>query len=513
MLTLDARCRTGILRPMDRGLIEGREILVLEDELMLRKRVTAFLERAGADVTAVDTLEKARTALKEWAFDFALIDIQLPDGEGLDLLKEQAFAETTSVVIMTADGGVDRAVEAMQLGAADFLAKPFDHQELPIIFRRCQRQEQAVRLLEHRQELNRPTEDGLFFGTSLGTVKDQLDRILEADRRLGTALPPVLISGATGTGKSTFARWIHRHGPRAGHELVEVNCSTLPDTLAESELFGHERGAFTDARKARMGLFEAAHQGTLFLDEVPSLTPAVQAKLLTAIEDRKIRRVGGNKDLAVDVRVIAATNADLPQLVAQGAFREDLYHRLNLLTVDIPPLRERGRDIVALANHLLTGLAKRYGARVDRVPTEEESFLLDYDWPGNVRELTHELERQLVWGGGERLRFSHLAAVSAPATMVGTPLPAGPDSPPMQVSGSPPVDFGPPTTIPRERPRLEDWLEDGWEFPESGFSLDDAINRLIHLALKQSHDNVSAAARLLGVKRDFVRYRLKSMGK
>ncbi|MDA7525642.1 sigma-54 dependent transcriptional regulator [Verrucomicrobiales bacterium] len=475
---------------MERGLIADREILVLEDELMLRKRAAAFLEQGGAEVVAVDTLAKARVALKEWTFDFALVDIQLPDGEGLDLLKEGAFPETTSVVVMTSDGGVGRAVEAMQLGAADFLAKPFDHEELPIIFRRCQRQEQAVRLLEHRQALVKPTQEGLFFGRSLGKVQEQLERILEADQRLATALPPVLISGATGTGKSTFARWIHRHGPRADQEIVEVNCSTLPDNLAESELFGHERGAFTDARKARMGLFEAAHQGTLFLDEVPSLSAGVQAKLLTAIEDRKIRRVGGNKDLAVDVRVIAATNADLQDMIAKREFREDLYHRLNLLTVDIPPLRDRVHDIVALANHLLGQLSKRYQASVTEVPKEQEGFLLNYDWPGNVRELMHELERQLVWGRGEIIDFSHLVPAGGKES---SPVPTEAT---VATSGVP-----------------KDWLQPGWQFPEEGFSLDEAINRLIQKALDQSGDNVSAAARLLGMKRDFIRYRMKAMGK
>ncbi|NCF89840.1 MAG: AAA family ATPase, partial [Verrucomicrobiaceae bacterium] len=321
-------------------------------------------------------------------------------------------------------------------------------------------------------------------------VQEQLERILEADQRLATALPPVLISGATGTGRSTFARWIHRHGPRADQEIVEVNGSTLPDNLAESELFGHERGAFTDARKARMGLFEAAHQGTLFLDEVPSLSAGVQAKLLTAIEDRKIRRVGGNKDLAVDVRVIAATNADLQDMIAKREFREDLYHRLNLLTVDIPPLRDRGHDIVALANHLLGQLSKRYQASVTEVPKEQEGFLLNYDWPGNVRELMHELERQLVWGRGKIIDFSHLAPAGGKES---SPVPTEAT---VATSGV-----------------LKDWLQPGWQFPEEGFSLDEAINRLIQKALDQSGDNVSAAARLLGVKRDFIRYRMKAMGK
>ena len=239
-----------------------------------------------------------------------------------------------------------------------------------------------------------------------------------------------------------------------------------------------------------MGLFEAAHQGTLFLDEVPTLSPAVQAKLLTAIEDRKIRRVGGNKDLAVDVRVIGATNADLQDMIAKGEFREDLYHRLNLLTVDIPPLRDRGHDIVALANHLLGQLSERYQASVTQVPKEQEGFLLDYPWPGNVRELMHELERQLVWGRGETLDFSHLVPASRQESALGA--------------------FA---AIPTTSRVPEDWLQPGWQFPEEGFSLDEAMNRMIQKALDQSGENVSAAARLLGVKRDFIRYRMKAMGK
>ena len=478
----------------ERGILADREILLLEDQVMLRKRLAAYLESVGAEVTAVGTLEQARDSLKDWQFDFALIDVELPDGEGFDLLREGSFPETTSVVVMTAEGAVQRAVMAMRLGAADFLAKPFEEEELPLILMRCQRSGVSTRLREHRQKTAEPSGDGLFFGNALSGVRTQLDKILQADQRLGTRLPPVLIAGGTGTGKSTLARWIHRHGPRSGQELVEVNCSTLPDSLAESELFGHERGAFTDARKARIGLFEAAHQGTLFLDEAPSLSPALQAKLLTAIEDGKIRRVGGNKDIAVDVRIIAATNADLKDMVADGKFREDLYHRLNLLALDIPPLGERGADIVDLANHLLGALAKRYRSEVTSVPVAQEPFLLRYPWPGNVRELMHELERQLVWGQGKSLDFSHLSQAQ-PVARAAVPAIASPSAPP---EGS---------------KSANDWLAVHWVFPEEGFVLDDAINRLIALAMQQSHQNVSAAARLLGVKRDYVRYRLKSIGK
>jgi DNA-binding NtrC family response regulator len=305
-----------------------------------------------------------------------------------------------------------------------------------------------------------------------------LQKILAADQRMREGLPPVLIQGETGTGKTALARWLHEHGPRAGRELVEVNCSALPETLAESELFGHERGAFTDARTARMGLFEAANGSTLFLDELPSLSPALQAKVLTAIEDRKIRRVGGNKPIPVDVRILAATQRDLKELAAAGQFREDLFHRLDLYRVAIPPLRERGEDIVQLAEWFLARLSQRHRLPKRRLSDVGRQRLLAYHWPGNVRELAHELERALVFEESDELSFAHLGgslAVAAPA---------------VPATGEP------------------DWLNPAFRLPEQGFSLDEAINRLMHLALAQTDGNVSAAARLLGVPRDFVRYRL-----
>jgi len=286
----------------------------------------------------------------------------------------------------------------------------------------------------------------------------------------------VLITGETGTGKSTVARWLHQHGPRASGPLVEVNCSALPETLAESELFGHERGAFTDARTARQGLFEAAHGGTLFLDELPSLALPLQAKVLTALEDRKIRRLGGNRQIEVDVRIIAATGRDLRTAVEAGEFREDLMHRLDLYRVDLPALRDRGEDLLNLAAHLLVPLCRRHRLPVREITENGKQRLLAYRWPGNVRELAHELERALVFSEDARLDFDHLPANHTPS--------------------------GP-------RPeRQGDWLCAGFRFPDHGFSLEDAINRFVQLALRQSDNNVSAAARLLGVSRDFIRYRL-----
>ncbi|HVY71760.1 MAG TPA: sigma 54-interacting transcriptional regulator, partial [Verrucomicrobiae bacterium] len=288
------------------NVLTGLSILIVEDELLLRKQLAATLERLGTDVTQAASLDQARKFLERLSADFVLLDVNLPDGSGLDLLKEKAISASTSVIVMTAHGGVAGAVEAIKLGAVDYLVKPFDPGELPLVIQRARRAAKSARLDEHRR-----TQDGhkeFFFGSSLAALQAQLQKILAADRRMQTELPPVLIHGETGTGKTTIARWLHQQGPRAGQALVEVNCSALPEQLAESELFGHERGAFTDARMARLGLFEAADGGTLFLDELPSLSSALQAKVLTAIEDRKIRRLGSNKEIPVDVRIVAATN-------------------------------------------------------------------------------------------------------------------------------------------------------------------------------------------------------------
>jgi DNA-binding NtrC family response regulator len=301
-----------------------------------------------------------------------------------------------------------------------------------------------------------------------------LDKIIAADNRMKERLSPVLIQGETGTGKTTVARWLHRQGPRAAQPLVEVNCPALPETLAESELFGHERGAFTDARTARMGLFEAANGGTLFLDELPSLSLALQAKVLKSIEDRKIRRLGGTREIPVDARIIAASNRDLKELVAEGKFREDLFHRLDLFRLCIPPLRERGEDVLQLAETLLARLHERHRLPAKTISEQGKQRLLSYAWPGNVRELAHELERALVFTEGDTLDFEQLQPTRSPSTAA----------------------------------RTDDWLNPGFTFPTEGFSLEEAINRLIQHGLGQTGQNVSAAARLLGVSRDYLRYRL-----
>ncbi len=455
---------------MAKSPLAGLSLLLLEDEVLLRKRLAGFLEKEGAEVTAVPTVASARQALESMAFEAALIDVNLPDGRGTDLLREKLFAPTTTVIVMTAEGGVAGAVEALRAGAADYLVKPFDPEELPVRLSQARRSRQAKRADEFRRD----QENELVFGESLAGVREQLAKITAADRRLSGYLPPVLIEGETGTGKTAIARWIHRHGPRADEPLIELNCSALPDTLAEAELFGHERGAFTDAKAARIGLMEAADGGTLFLDELPSLASGLQAKLLTAIEDHQLRRVGASRTIPVDARIIAATNADLNVLVAEGKFRADLLHRLDLFRVRLPPLRERGRDILVLAEELLARVSRRYGQKPPQIPAEGRARLLAHRWPGNVRELAHEIERAVVFGGVAGLAFS-------------------------QLGGNVGADGG------------TGWLRPGFVIPEEGFAMETAIDELVALAVKQAQGNVSGAARLLGVSRDVVRYRLKGV--
>ena len=469
---------------MTSEVLTGLSVLVLEDEPLWRRHLVASLERWGAEVTATDSVSGARKALGSANFDFALMDVNLPDGLGPDLLRDKSIPAHTGVVIMTAEGGISGAVEAIRLGALDYLTKPFEPEALALTLRRA-RSTQAGRRVAEQQRAESP---GYFFGNALAGLKIQIERILAADRRMETHLAPVLIEGETGTGKTSLARRIHREGPRVEGPWVEINCSAIPEHLAESELFGHEKGAFTDARSTRIGLFEAAHGGTLFLDELGSLSLPIQAKLLTVLEDHRIRRVGGSKNIAVDVRVIAATNQGLRQLVAQGSFRSDLLHRLDLFRLSIPPLRDRGVDLLPLAASLMEGIAARHRLPVRAISETGRRRLLGYGWPGNVRELAHELERALVFEDGEALNFDSL-------------LGAGGGSPENPATVTSPGLGG-------AHAGIDSWWNPGFEFPEQGFDLEEAILHIIRAALEQSGGNVSAAGRRLGVSRDYLRYRL-----
>ena len=456
---------------IDRELPAGCDILLLEDDATLRRRLAAHLRSRDAEVTKVASIGEARRTLAELRFDFALVDLHLPDGEALELLRTGAFSENTGVVVMTAFGGIKKAVEAMRLGAGDYLAKPFEPDELPLAFLRCREKRSGARRDEaHASAHANGNGDELFFGVSLAPVHAQLELILATERRLEQGLPPILIEGETGTGKSLLARWLHRQGPRHARPFITINCAALPENLAESELFGHERGAFTDAKTARIGLFEAADNGTLFLDEIGALSPSIQAKVLTAVEDRAIRRLGATKEIHIDVRLIAANNRPLLDLVDERNFREDLYHRLHLLHLVLPPLRERGQDVLALAHHLLERIARRHRLKDVSISSSGEARLLAKRWRGNARELAHEIEREVIFCRGTQLDFAHL--------------------------GEPPV------VAPAG------WRDPKWRLPEQGFSIEDVVTDLVEEALRETNHNLSAAARRLGVTREFLRYRL-----
>lgn len=450
-------------------LSPGCEILVLEDDGALRKRVAAYLTHLGAEVTECASLAEARRLIGAMRFEFAVVDLHLPDGSALQLLREGIFSENTGVVVMTAFGGIKEAVDAIRLGAGDYLTKPFEPDQLPLAFQRCRSARRGARREEHGARLTESNARSFFFGPSLAAIHSQAEAILVTDRRLARRLPAVLIEGETGTGKSVFARWLHTEGPRATRPFVAVNCAALADTLIESELFGHERGAFTDAKSAHLGLFEAADGGTLFMDEVGLLSPSTQAKLLTAIEEGTIRRLGGTREIAVDVRLLAASNRPIEELVREGLFREDLFHRLNLLAITLPPLRERGNDIILLAHHLLARISAHHRLKNITITPLGEARLLAYSWRGNVRELSHVIERAVIFGAGAPLEFNSLGDPAA---------------------------------------NLRAWRNPVWRVPPTGFSLDAMIGELVADIMREEEGNVSAAARRLGVTRDFLRYHL-----
>jgi two-component system response regulator AtoC len=454
-------------------LLKAKEVLLLEDDLILGKRIEAYLTTLGMEVSRVTSCADAEKMLGTIPFDYALFDLNLPDGQSLDLLRNGKVHDNTQCVLMTGEGGIQSAIESIRLGAADYISKPFDLEELPLVFHQARSRLKSQRVVEHFKSESKGKSEQLFFEGEFSKDLLQLQKILSADKRLQKNLPPLLVDGATGSGKSTYARWIHANGPRAEAPFIALNCSAIAENLIESEMFGHEKGAFTDAKGSRMGLFEAADQGTLFLDEVASLSLAAQAKLLLAIENGTIRRVGGNKDIGIDVRFIAAANRDLREMVQEGSFREDLFHRLDLLRISIPPLASRSKDLPKLADHFLNLLAQKYRMEKPSLDPISIQYLQGHSWPGNNRELLHELERALVLHEpGTPLQFTSLGQAQFPD-------------------------------------RSSDWLNESFQFPKEGFDLEKEILRLIHLAIEQTGGNVSEASRLLGVPRDYLRYRLK----
>ena len=375
-------------------------ILLVDDEAPIRRAVRRFLEHHGFEVGVAENLAEARALAAADPYDLQLVDLRLPDGEGIELLPE--FAHTPTV-IMTSYASVPSAVNAMKEGAADYIAKPFDHDALLLTLRAALRE-------RDRPNTDEPDAEGADSAPrpGLGLIGESqaMQQLRDQIRRVAMTHSTVLLRGESGTGKELAARALHELSPRAGGPFVAVNCATIPEGLVEAELFGHAQGAYTGAVKARTGLIQSAHGGTLFLDEIGELAPAAQARLLRVLQDGEIRPVGANENLKVDVRLLAATHRDLEAMIEEQAFRADLYYRLRVLELAIPPLRDRREDILPLAQHFLEELAG--SGPMPRLTQAARDALESQDWPGNVRELANALERGWVLSPDGHIEPEHM---------------------------------------------------------------------------------------------------------
>ncbi len=370
------------------------KILFVEDDASLRLTQSLYLEQEGFSVVPVSTRLEARRALQDEPFDAVVTDLRLGDAGGLEVLADvRELRPEAETVVITGYGSVESAVEAMKRGAYDYLTKPVDPELLARILRKALERQQLRRQVDHltrrfaeQAGLNRIVAES----PAMKAVMARLDDVAASDA-------PVLIEGESGTGKELMAQWIHQRSRRAAGPFVGINCGAVPETLLETELFGHVRGAFTGAHHAKKGLFEAADGGTLFLDEVGEISAAFQVKLLRTLQEGKVRRVGSVKETTVDVRLIAASNQDIARLVREGRFRQDLYYRINVVPIVLPPLRERREDILPLARSIVERLSRRMGRRVPEITPAACRLLVEYSWPGNVRELENVLERVLIF--------------------------------------------------------------------------------------------------------------------
>jgi len=453
-------------------------ILIVEDEHLFARAVSKRLGREGYDVRVAGALADARAAVTEQVPDVVLLDLRLPDGSGLAFLEELAAGHggRVTVIVMTAFGELDDAVTAMKLGAADYLKKPVDLDELTLNVAKVFHQHTLSRQLDYskaREDLGRPPVEVIGDSAPMRKVKDQIARMARLGDVVSGEPPTILVTGETGTGKDLVARAIHAGSARAERPFVHVDCASLPKDLIEAELFGHVKGAFTNAVGERTGLIEAAEDGVLFLDEIGELPVELQAKLLAVLERRRLRRVGSSQERPVHAWFIAATNRDLETMIEAGEFRSDLYFRLNVLTLALPALRERGDDLIALATHFATVNARRYGLGAPEMTDDAKAAIARYGWPGNVRELTHVVERAVLLGAGR-----------IDADVLGL-------EPSAQNGGGASGEGG----------EMLDAL-----------TLDEVEKMMIERALARTGDNVSEAARQLGITRMTMRYRMKKHG-
>jgi two-component system response regulator HydG len=370
-------------------------ILIVDDEPLMRLSMVDALEAVGHDVVAAASGTEGIELVRKRAFDLVITDLRLPGADGLAVLKAAKEKHSqTEVVVITAHGSVETAVGAMKLGAFDYITKPFQMDELLLIVERAGT---VVVLRKENQDLKEALEDKFSFGGILGS-NTRMRAVLDKIKLVAATDSTVLILGESGTGKELAANAVHQNSPRRDYPLIKVSCAALPETLLEAELFGHEKGAFTGALRQRRGRFEMANRGTLFLDEIGEISPIVQVKLLRVLQERTFERVGSNETIEVDVRVVCATQKDLRKEVAQGRFREDLFYRLNVVQIVIPPLRQRQEDIMVIAEHVLQTCSNKLHKKLRGFSQPARELLLRYSYPGNVRELENMVERAVALG-------------------------------------------------------------------------------------------------------------------
>lgn len=450
-----------------------KKILLVEDEVLFAKAVVKRLQKAGFECEHAESLQDARLLVKQFEPDMALLDMRLPDGNGLDLLSD-FVARNINTIVMTAFGDVTDAVNAIKLGAIDYLKKPIDLEELLLIIQKNEKTTDLQTSLDYsRQRDTIVNESVQLIGESaaMQSVRQQITRIAQLSALSDAVQPTVLITGETGTGKDVVARYLHANCANHDKPFVHVDCASLPAELIESELFGHEKGAFTNAVASRPGLIESAEDGTLFLDEIGELPLGLQAKLLNVLERRMVRRLGSTKERPVQARIIAATNRDLYQMSSEGRFRSDLYYRLNVITMQMPPLRDRGQDVLLLANYFRQMTEKRYALPHHEFSPLALMAIQSYHWPGNVREMRHQISRAVLMCT-QAMISEHDLGLPQMAAVNGNPV----------AQGDAPV------------------------------TLDGAEKAMLLNALEQSRNNVSKAARLLGITRMTMRYRMDKHG-
>ena len=394
-----------------KAVASGRErrVLVVDDEESLRHMLVLLLKREGYEPTAVPSGEAALAELARNVYEVVLSDVRMPKLTGLELVDEIKKRQIpTTVILMTAFGSIDIAIEAMKRGAYDYISKPFRPDEIVLVLRKAEERERLFREnVSLKRELEARKGDGAQPGGIIARGQ-RMQEILRTVKKIAEYKTTVLVTGESGTGKELVARAIHETSPRANAPFVAVNCGAIPEALIESELFGHTKGAFTDAIRDKTGLFVEASGGTLFLDEIGELPLGLQVKLLRVLQEQMVRPIGATVDAEVDVRVVAATVRDLGEEVKAGRFREDLYYRLNVIQVHLPPLRERRDDIPILVEHFVARTNAKLGTRMKGCSPEVMKLLMDYAWPGNVRELENTIERAMVLGSGDQIEASEL---------------------------------------------------------------------------------------------------------